>query len=58
MLLKNKEEGHGYPVYPILGCLFRFHSTEPTGFITHEYIPALERLKIKLVGGYYVAVGK
>lgn len=31
---------------------------EYSGFITHEYIPTLERLGIKLVGGYYVAVGE
>jgi len=31
---------------------------EYSGFVTHEYIPTLERLKIKLVGGYYVAVGE
>ena len=31
---------------------------EYSGFVTQEYIPTLERLKIKLVGGYYVAVGE
>jgi hypothetical protein len=31
---------------------------EYSGFVTHEYIPTLERLKIRLVGGYYVAVGE
>jgi hypothetical protein len=31
---------------------------EYSGFVTHEYNPTLERLGIKLVGGYYVAVGE
>jgi hypothetical protein len=31
---------------------------EYSGFVTHDYNPTLERLGIKLVGGYYVAVGE
>jgi hypothetical protein len=31
---------------------------EYSSFVTHHYNPALERLGIKLVGGYYVAVGE
>jgi len=29
-----------------------------TSFVTHEYIPSLQKLGIQLVGGYYVAVGE
>ncbi len=31
---------------------------EYTSFVTHEYIPSLQKLGIRLVGGYYVAVGE
>jgi hypothetical protein len=31
---------------------------EYSSFVTHQYNPALEKLGIKLVGGYYVAVGE
>jgi len=31
---------------------------EYSSFVTHEYIPALNKLGLKLLGGYYVAVGQ
>jgi hypothetical protein len=31
---------------------------EYTAFITNEYIPTMERLGLKLLGGFYVAVGQ
>jgi hypothetical protein len=31
---------------------------EYSSFVTHQYNPTLEKLGIKLVGGYYVAVGE
>lgn len=31
---------------------------EYSGFITNEYVPTMERLGLKLLGGFYVAVGQ
>ena len=31
---------------------------EYSSFVTHEYNPTLQNLGIRLVGGYYVAVGE
>ena len=31
---------------------------EYSSFITHTYIPSLQKMGIQLVGGYYVAVGE